>query len=268
MELLAEDLKILAHSKSKLENIVLIMQGLNIVGDKIEKSIKIIPEKRQKQIGEKANYVLMAAIQANLKTMSKNKGQKDASNKSYKTIVFASGVGFGFAGFVGFAADLLLTTKFMLRSILDIARSKGEDIFDIETQLSCLSVFALGGKSKSDDGLETSYYATRMALSNSIKMTTEYVAKNGVTPIIDKLATGSPLAQLISKIASNYQAAAIEKFVADWFPVVGAVSGGTINLVFIHHFQKMAEAHFTIRQLERKYGEEVIREKYNEIRVN
>lgn len=262
------DLKILKDSKSKLENIGLIMQGLNFVGDSIEKAIKVIPPNVQKKIGEKTNSILMTIIQANLKTMSKGKEQAQPLKKTYKTVVTVSGVGFGLFGFIGFAADLMLTTKFMMRSILDIARSKGEDINDVDTQLSCLSVFAMGGKSNKDDGLETSYYATRMALSSSVKMASAYIAENGLSKVLEKMATGSPMIKFIAKIASRYEMAALEKFAVEGIPIAGAVGGGAINLVFMHHFQKMAEAHFTIRQLERKYGEDVIREKYNEIKVN
>lgn len=263
-----EDIKTLTTCKSKLENIGAIMHALNYVGDGIEKTTKLLPEKTQKKIGAKANSILMSVIQANLKTMSKGKLHKEASNKTYKAVVTASGFGFGLLGFFGFAADLLVTTKFMMRSILDIARSKGEDVTDVETQLSCLSVFALGGKSKNDDGVETGYYATRILLSGSIKKASVYFAENGLTHAVERMALGSPVSQLVAKIASRYEMAALEKFAAEGVPIVGAIGGGSINLIFIHHFQKMAEAHFTIRQLERKYGEDMIREKYNEIKVN
>lgn len=263
-----EDIKTLTNCKNNLENVGLIMQGLNFVGDKIEKAVELIPQGTQEWIAKKTNSILMNIISNNLKTMSKGKVKAHPLNKTYKSVVAASGFGFGFLGAAGFAFDLALSTKFMMRSILDIARSKGEDLTDIETQLSCIEVFALGGNSKNDDGMNTSYYATRMALSSSIKAASKYVAETGATKIIEKMATGSPLMQLIAKIASRYEASAIEKFVAEGFPVVGAIGGASINLIFIHHFQKMAEAHFTVRQLERKYGEDFIIEKYNEIKVN
>lgn len=263
-----EDLKTLTNCKNNLENVGLIMQGLNFVGDKIEKAVQLIPPKTQEWIAKKTNSILMRIISVNLKSMSKGKVKTDPLNKTYKSVVAASGFGFGLIGAVGFPLDLAISTKFMMRSILDIARSKGEDLTDIETQLSCIEVFALGGKSKNDDGMNTSYYATRMALSSSIKAASKYVAETGATKIIEKMAMGSPLMQLIAKIASRYEVAAIEKFAAEGIPIAGAVGGASINLIFIHHFQKIAEAHFTIRQLERKYGEEVIREKYNEIKVN
>ena len=52
---------------------------------------------------------------------------------------------------------------------------------------------------------------------------------------------------------------------AQTIPVIGAIGGGLINTVFISHFQDMARAHFTIRRLEREYGEDVIREAYQKL---
>lgn len=263
-----EDYNLLSNAKSTMENVGLIMHGLNNAGGVIEKGVTLIPEKQQKWIGTKVNSVLMSVVSANLKTISKEKVDTKPLNKTYKAVVFASGAGLGFFGAVGFGADLMVSTKFMIRSIMDIARSKGENINEIETQLACLEVLALGGKSKNDDGLNTSYYATRMALKASIKEASSYVAKNGSAEIIEKLLLSSAFIRFISQIASRFGVQVTEKFVAEAIPIAGAVGGGAINLIFMHHFQKMAEAHFTIRQLERKYGEDLIREKYNEIRVN
>jgi preprotein translocase subunit Sss1 len=263
----SEDLKILTNSKSKLENIGYIMQGLNFVGDGIEKATKLIPARIERYIGKKTNSILMGIIKANLKTMSKNKMNSAPLNKTYKGVVTASGVGFGLVGYVGFLFDLPITTKLMMRSILDIARSNGEDLNKIETQLACLEVFALGGKSKNDDGLETSYYVTRFALAGAINSASKFVTENGVKIAIEKFATGTPMMQLIAKIATRYEVAVLEKLAAEGIPIFGAIGGGTINLVFMNHFQKMAEAHFSIRQLERKYGEEIVRLKYNEIKI-
>lgn len=51
-----------------------------------------------------------------------------------------------------------------------------------------------------------------------------------------------------------------EKFVAQMLPVVGVAAGGTINYIFVHHFQKMSTTHFTINCLEPTYGQVVVKE--------
>jgi hypothetical protein len=152
-----------------------------------------------------------------------------------------------------------------MRSIMDIARSEGEDLYDIETQLSCLQVFSLGGSSKDDDGLETSYYTSKIALDNALKGASSYVTKNGINSIKFLLNSSNPLMKLISNITSRFTIQVSEKFIAQAIPLIGAAGGGSINYLFINHFQKMAKAHFTIRRLERKYGEDLVKTKYLEI---
>jgi preprotein translocase subunit Sss1 len=263
-----EDYNLLAASKSKMENIGLIMNGLNFVGNQIEKATNRIPEKTQLWLGKKVNSLLMSLVEVNLKTIKKKKVDTAPLKKTYKLAVVASGAGFGFFGALGFIADLTITTKFMMRSIMDIARNKGEDLYSVETQLACLEVFALGGKSKNDDGANTSYYATRMALKGAIKSASKYITENGIEKVLEKLLSGPPMMQFVGKIASRFEIQALEKFAADAPPIIGAAGGAAINLAFMTHFQNMAEAHFTIRQLERKYGEDVIQAEYEKIKVN
>lgn len=47
---------------------------------------------------------------------------------------------------------------------------------------------------------------------------------------------------------------------------MGAAGGASINLLFIDHFQDVAQAHFTIRKLERKYGQDAVRAEYERIK--
>lgn len=57
-----------------------------------------------------------------------------------------------------------------------------------------------------------------------------------------------------------------EKAIAQSVPVVGALGGATLNNLFIGHFQTVAHGHFTVRRLERIYGEAVVREAYEQLR--
>ncbi len=66
------------------------------------------------------------------------------------------------------------------------------------------------------------------------------------------------LARFIAVTAERFGITVSEKVVAEAVPVVGAVGGGAINLVFINHFQQVAHGHFTVRRLEREYGEDVV----------
>ncbi len=268
----AEDLTIIKEAKASMEDIGMLMKGLNHLGEGIESGIKLIPQKQQVWLQKNVNNILMTLVKSNLATMEKGKAFKKPSPIVYKTLVTASGAlsgAIGAATGIGtalFVSELALSTKFIMRSIMDIARSEGEDLYDIETQLSCLQVFSLGGNSTDDDGLETTYYTSKIALDNALKGATSYVSKNGIHGL-NKLLLHStnPLIKLISTVTSRFTIQVSEKFIAQAVPLIGAAGGGSINYLFINHFQKIAKAHFTIRRLERKYGDELVKTKYMEI---
>ena len=267
-----EDIEAIKNAKSSMEHIGFAMQGLNSIGGTIETGINKIPEKQRLWLQQIVNKTLVTLLKANLTTMQKGKAFKKPSNKSYKALVTATGTASGFFGSttgVGtaiFASELALSTKFIMRSIMDIARSEGEDVYTIETQMACLQVFALGGTTASDDDLDTSYYTTRIAMSTTLKGASSYISKNGIQGLSQVLVMSvNPIVRAIGVIASRFTIQVSEKFIAQSLPIIGAAGGGTINFMFIEHFQKMAKAHFTLRRLERKYGEEDVRNVYNDI---
>ena len=57
-----------------------------------------------------------------------------------------------------------------------IARSEGEDIATLRARLACLEVFALGGKSDTDDGAETGYFAVRAVLAKAVSDAAKHIA--------------------------------------------------------------------------------------------
>jgi hypothetical protein len=166
----------------------------------------------------------------------------------------------GFFGLPGLLLELPVTTGLILRSIAEIARAEGEQLADPQTQLACIEVFALGGRSTEDDAAETGYYGMRLALAahfSSLRLTMGLSAGEAALP-------GSIVA--IRAIASRFGLAISDRVAAHLVPVLGAASGAVINGLFIRHFQTMAQAHFTVRRLERQYGQDPIRRMYEGFR--
>ena len=144
--------------------------------------------------------------------------------------------------------------------IADIARAEGESVSDLETKLACLEVFALGGKSKEDDGAESGYYAVRTALAKSVLDASEFLTKKAITD------QGSPiLVKFTAEIAKRFGIQVTEKAAAQAVPAIGAAGGAIINTIFIGHYQDMATGHFIIRRLERVYGKELVQKEYNKL---
>lgn len=269
------DLAIIKQAKSDMEQLGWGIRSINVIGNTVESTMRFIPAKLLKRLQTLTEKVLMGIVKANLLTIQKNKTFLKPSNSTYKTIVTGSGAVSGFfgastgLGTAIFASEVALTTKFMMRTIVDIARSEGEDIYSLEGQMACMEVFALGGTSKDDDGTESSYYATRVALSSSIQKITASSVKATLDTLVKSTSVVGTniVTKFISSIASRLSIVLSEKFLAQALPVIGAAGGGTLNYLFVAHFQKMASAHFAIRRLERTYGQALVQEAYKDIKI-
>jgi hypothetical protein len=148
----------------------------------------------------------------------------------------------------------------MLPSIGDIARAEGEDLHDLETVLSCLEVFALGGSKGELDAANSGYFAVRGLLAKSVAEAARFIVDRGV------LAEGGPvLVRLIAQIASRFGVVVTQKLAAQAVPMIGALGGAAVNYAFIDHFQEIARAHFTVRRLERRYGKDAVRMAYDRL---
>lgn len=268
-----EDLETIKKCKASMEHIGWAIKGVNAIGNSLETGARFIPEKALNVLQKTTEKILLGLLKANLLTISKNKQLKEPSSITYKAIVIGSGTVGGFFGSttgIGtaiFASEMTITTKYILRSIMDIARSQGEDIYSLEGQMQCMEVFALGGKSKDDDGMDTSYYAARAALSSTLKNLTSASLQAAINTAANSSAAfgSSALNKFITQIAARFSVLISEKFMAQAVPIAGALGGGSMNFIFINHFQKMATSHFTLRRLERKYGEDAVRKAYLKI---
>ena len=269
-----KELKRLKSAKKTIENVSILMKGINSVGSGIESGIKILPQKQQQWLSKNITNIFFKILKSNIKTIDSNKKFKLSSDATFKLLVGLSGVGSGFFGSFNilgssiFVSELYFSTRMMMRSILEIARSEGEDIYDINTQLACVQVFALGGNSTADNSIDSAYYATREAMASALQKANDYIAENGVKGLEKvKMGNSNPVLLMIGLIATRLTIQISEKFLSRAVPVIGAASGGALNYFYIEHYQKIARAHFKIRGLERDYGQDTVQAAYEAIEI-
>ena len=254
-----KDLKDLKRAKELLDNPSLVARLTDALGSPIEKGFELLPAKWSDIVNLAAKESLTKALEITVKTIG-DKPKVPSSNKIHKTLVMLTGGAGGFFGLPALTVELPVSTMIILRSISDIARSEGENIKKIESKMSCLGVFALGGKSEKDNATESGYYAVRLILSRQIpeviKNITAKSTTEGIAPAI---------ARYISSIASRFAINISEKVAAQAVPILGAAGGALINMIFIDHFQDMARGHFIVRRLDRKYGSDVVQREYKKI---
>jgi EcsC protein family len=258
-ELTEYDLDDLRYAKSILENPSLTAQISNVVGTPIEKVLRYVPEKLNSKIEDITHQALLKGLEIAIASLGSIQ-QRRSKDRLHKLAASGTGATGGFFGFTALAVELPVSTGIILRSIADIARSEGHDLTRIEVKLSCLEVFALGGTTASDDAVEGGYWVVRGVMAQSLKQAAAYIAEQGFAE------EGAPmLVRFISKIAARYSTVVTQQAAVKAMPVVGAVSGATINLLFMNHFQLMARGHFIIKRLEAKYGTELVRERYADL---
>ncbi len=257
--LLEADLQDLRTAKLLLENPGLAARLADLLGKPVEAGINALPKNWRETITHASRRALIKGLEFAVMTLGNARPQR-ARNLMHKVMVTTTGATGGAFGLASLAIELPISTCIMLRSIADIARSEGHDIRDLKTQLGCLEVLALGGKAGGDDASETGYWAVRAALAKAVSEAAAFIAQRG---IVEEGAP--PLVRLIAAIASRFSLVVTEEVAAKAVPVVGAVGGGTVNYLFMDHFQAMARGHFIVKRLEQLYGTASVQQTYEDL---
>lgn len=256
------DLEDLRRARTLLTGPGVAIRFANLLGSPIEKGLRLLPAGAADLIQRATRAALEQALNLALHSIDTNpsRPRRRPSNRLHRWVAGASGAVGGAFGLGALAIELPFSTTLILRSIARIAASQGHDLQDVRVRLACLEVFALGGQSKSDDAAETSYWAVRAALSRVVGEAAGSLAgrtaSNASTPTA---------VQLITTLASRFGVVVSEQVAAKAVPIVGAAAGAAINVVFMDHFQKMAEGHFILRRLEARHGTDAIRRAYDSL---
>jgi hypothetical protein len=255
-----KDLNDLARAVVLLEKPGLGIRFISLIGYPIEGILSALPGPLARAIGTMAGKAVGTALYAALRTLGKKTSRGKPHRWLHRILVLLSGAIGGFFGFPGLMLELPISTTLMFRSIAGIARREGEDLSSGDAQMACITVFALGGRSKIDNPADTAYYATRAAVTRALSEAAEFITQRGMTE------EGAPmLVRLMANVASRFGLVVTDKVAAEVIPIVGALGGASINLVFIDHLQAAAQGHFTVRRLERKYGGERVRREYERV---
>src|SRR5712671_800750 len=250
------DLAALRSAAAALEHPGLAARLTNMVGKPIELIGYALPASASQAITAATSKALEMALEVALRSM--HQAPRAGSQRLHKALATASGAVGGAFGLASLPIELPLSTIIMLRSIAEIARSEGEDLSDPEAALSCVQVFALGGRPGSADASESGYFAVRGMLAKTVTEAARFVAERGL------LKEGAPiLLKFVTQVAARFGLVVTQKVAAQALPVVGALGGAAVNYAFIEHFQDVARGHFTVRRLERIYGKEKIRFEYD-----
>ena len=253
------ELEELKQAREILENPGLAAQLANVVGAPMEYVLaRRLPASVTRLINTATRKSLEQSLRVATATLRRSEIHAPARTRTHTWMAAATGAAGGAFGLAGLAVELPVTTTMILRSIADIARSRGEDLDDPAATLACFEVLTMGGRSASDDGAESGYFAARAVVAQQVAAAAEYIAVPGVVN-----TSGPAIVQLLAAIGGRFSVTVSQKVAAQAVPVIGAISGATLNTLFMRHFQQMAQGHFAIRGLERRHGAAAVREAYD-----
>jgi hypothetical protein len=186
-----EDSAALAGAVQSLEHPGFAARLANMAGKPIELIGDALPATVQHSISAATTKALQSALKVALRTMQV--GPQGRSRLVHKVLATASGAAGGAFGLATLPIELPVSTIIMLRAIAEIARSEGEDPSDPEAALSCIQVFALGGRAGSTDASESGYFAVRGVLAKSVTEAARFVAERGLieegAPVVVRFIT-------------------------------------------------------------------------------
>ncbi|WP_321809314.1 MULTISPECIES: EcsC family protein [unclassified Burkholderia] len=260
-----EDQDALRRAKQVLESPSLTMKLTGVLGAPVEKMIARLPDFATGKINDATQLALRKCLNIALRTLGKPQtpdAEPDKpSNLLHKLAVATTGAAGGAFGFLALPVELPVTTTLIFRSVCDIARSEGEDLGSVDTQLQCLAVLGMGGNpDKQEEDADLGYFVLRGALAQAISKASSDITTKGIAA-----HSSAAVFKLVQTVASRFSVQVTEQMAAKSIPAIGAVLGATVNTLFIDHFQQMAHGHFTVRRLERKYGSVAVQAAYQAI---
>jgi hypothetical protein len=243
----------LARAVAVLEGTSLPVRLASMVGGTVEALKRSLPGPIQRRLDTALEGALRTALKVAMRSDPAHTPGGLPQGWLHRGLVAASGAAGGAFGLPGTLVELPVTTTVLLRQIGAVAAEQGEDLSDPAAQAECLKVFALGGRDPSDDDAESGYFAMRLALAEALGA----AAGRGLSTL---------LPGFLSAVAARFGLPVAVKISAQMAPVVGAATGAAVNLAFLAHFRTLAEAHFTVRRLERRHGPVMVRAAYEAMR--
>ena len=163
----ASDREALRLAVTTLEHPSLLARLSNFAGRPLELIGHMLPRAASKVIARASSAALRSALRLALTTLPNVPAKR--GRLIHKVLAATSGALGGAVGIVSLPLELPIATTLILRSIAEIAQAEGEDLASPEVALACVQVFALGGgRAESDNPAESSYFAVRTALAQSM----------------------------------------------------------------------------------------------------
>lgn len=207
-----------------------VMAIMNRIGGSLEQQLLLLP----KGVRDQIDGVVASALGRAMDMASLGAKAPDFGPQGAVAMVMASGAAGGVGGLVTALAELPVTITIILHAIRQAALANGFDPDLPGVRAECLAVFGAGTPLGGDDGINTSFLGSRLAV------------------------TGPALQALIAKVAPRLATAMGPKLFAQSVPLLGAIAGAGLNAAYLRYYREIAEIRFGLLRLAERYGSETV----------
>lgn len=207
------------------------MRLLNRLGVKLETQLDALPETWRRQLEQ----ATARALETSYKVAGK---APDLGDRVPLAAALVSGAAGGAGGLMTSVAELPVTVTLFFNTIRAVAREAGFDPDSDSVRAECLNVFSAGSPLEEDDGVNTSFLTARVTL------------------------TGAAVQSLITTIAPRLAVVMGQKLAAQAVPVLGAISGATLNAAYLSYYREIARVRFGLLRLTETHGAELVQEEF------
>jgi len=251
-------MRLLQEAVRRLEHRGFAAKLADYAGQPVARVLRMIPRVASDHFNKVVERAMLNCLNAAIHSLEPGQRRPPARRASTMLVGLSGGVS-GFFGLAALPLELPVTTTLMLRAVADIARHYGEDLTTLEARLACMEVFALGSP-PDVGGRHLGYYASRVFFGRMTADAAAVLLERGLASV-----SAPVVGSFVTEVATRFGVVVTERTAASAMPVLGALGGATVNVVFMNHFQSVAQGHFAIRRLEREYGPAVVRRLYEEL---
>lgn len=195
---------------------------LNALGGQLENVFDRLPQNITDGLEGATEHALNGAMKLAHKSRTRMDDKVGWLNTAMASALGAAG---GMGGTPSALAELPVTTTVLLRAIQGEAVKLGFDPASENVQFDCVQVFGSAGPLARDDGADTAFFSTRLAL------------------------TSGGMSALIAKVTPKLAVVLGQKLATQAIPVIGAVAGASVNYAYVTYYQEIAHVHFGLRKL-------------------
>ncbi|GAB4384796.1 EcsC family protein [Albidovulum sp.] len=206
-----------------------VIRALNAMGGDLERRVDGLPPSVRRLLATGTAGLLEQVYRAAGRVGSLP-ALPETGEWGHRAAALVGGAVGGAGGLATAVVELPATVALYLHAMQKVAAEYGFDPRDAEVRLDCIAIFGAGGPGSGDDGVNSGFLGSRLAVN------------------------GATLRAVAARAAPILAAVLGRKLAAQVVPVLGGAAGAGINLAYLAYYRDLAHVRFGLKRLAARHG--------------